>query len=276
MTGGDVDGLVALYRGLAEADCYRRFFSVHPPGRGFLEEAVGRVEIEGFGLVAVTGDVDGAGGTVVGEASYTPLPDGDGELGITVADEWRGGLGRILLDALLAAAAARGVPNLEADVLTTNRRMLELARSRGYATMEHPDLQVVRIVIATTGRVPTWPGRHDAPRVLVEVPGGGWPGDSQARAAGLQVLACPGPTAIPGGCPALEGEACPLAGGADVIVLVRPPDEEGWRALPGAHAKLHPGVPVCVEPRPTGAGGGRALVGLISRLAMAHRAPAGP
>ena len=42
----------------------------------------------------------------------------------------------MLLDALVAAAAARGVPNLQADILASNVRMLALVADRGYLTLE--------------------------------------------------------------------------------------------------------------------------------------------
>ena len=47
--------------------------------------------------------VDGDDRTLVGEAGYTLLSDGDGELAITVDPEWRGWLGSWLLDALVDA-----------------------------------------------------------------------------------------------------------------------------------------------------------------------------
>jgi hypothetical protein len=83
----------------------------------------------GFGLIAMMEGPDNTS-RIVGEATYELLPDGDGELGITVAEDARGWLGPYLLDALVEAAAARGVPNLEADVLVANRRMLTMLRAR--------------------------------------------------------------------------------------------------------------------------------------------------
>ena len=64
----------------------------------------------------------------------------------------------------------------------------------------------------------------------------------------LQVVACPGPAARPSGrgCPALGGEPCPLAAGADAI-FVHLPDDADRDALLEAHRSLHPGVSVCVK-----------------------------
>jgi hypothetical protein len=316
VTPADVDGLVALYDGLSDDDRYRRFFaSTHPP-RPFFERLANVVERGGYGVVATVGadgDVangvgddrgagarggSGTGGVrIVGETSYELLPNGDGELAITVAADRRGWLGPYLLDALAEAAAARGVPNLEADVLVTNGRMLTLLRSRGYATVSSNDWVTLRLVVGTAGHTPTWPARGgptggtDRPRVLVETPGGRWHAGAEAEAAGLQVIACSGPRGVRPRCPVLAGRPCPLAAGADAIVVSNAPDDERWRAIVDAHAALHPGVPVCVEPRAgrrpasqprlaasegaaaltAGDEDPRAVVELVDRLASLHR-----
>ena len=119
-----------------------------------------------------------------------------------------------------------------------------MLRARGFAVVEH-DPAIVRVAIGTTQRVPSWPGTHERPRLLVEVPGGRWHAEEAARAAGFQVLACPGPLLGWSHCPALRGEPCPLAAGADVIVDAVP-DEPG-RSLLEAHRRIHPSVPICVE-----------------------------
>ncbi|HEX5366204.1 MAG TPA: hypothetical protein VFW63_06025 [Acidimicrobiales bacterium] len=241
----DLEGLTRLYAELDADDRYRRFFSVYRPPPEFFEGMVAASERGGLELVAVVRWPDGHE-DLVGEAGYEPLPNGDGELAITVGHRWRGWLGPYLLDALLSAAAARGVPNLEADILLTNGPMLALARSRGCVTMDHPDWSVVRVLIGTSRPTPRWPAGHEGTRVLVEGPGGPWHADA-ARAAGLEVLACPGPAVRRGSCPALQGRPCPLATDADVIV-VRHPDAGGpWPDLLAAHRQAHPGVPVCLE-----------------------------
>jgi ribosomal protein S18 acetylase RimI-like enzyme len=74
------------------------------------------------------------------------MPDGNGDFALTVASEWRGWLGPYLLGALVAAAAARGVPNLQADVLVCNVRMFALLRSCGYVTLSR-ESEEVRVAI---------------------------------------------------------------------------------------------------------------------------------
>jgi RimJ/RimL family protein N-acetyltransferase len=250
----DVDGLAALYDGLSNDDRYLRFFSSYRPPRDFFERLCSIVERGGYGVVAAVG-ADGDEGRIVGEASYEPLPNGDGELGMAVASDQRGWLGPFLLDTLIEAAAMRGVPNLEAAVMVTNRRMLALLRARGYATLGSGDWVTLRLVVGTGGRTPMWPngdataGHGDRPRVLVETPGGRWHAGAEAEAAGLQVIACSGPQGQRPRCPVLAGQPCPLAAGADAIVVSNVPDDERWRTIVEAHRGLHPGVPVCVEAR---------------------------
>lgn len=283
MRPSDAPGMIALFAELGYDDTYSRFFSPHAPPKSFVARMAEVDDRGGFGLVAVM-DVPGREPELVGEASCEPLPDGNGELGITVAERARGWLGPYLLDALVEEAAARGVPGIEADVLVMNRRMLSLLRRRGYAVLERSDLpEIVRVVIGTTGRVPRWPSPHDRPRLLVEVGGGRWHPHDEATAAGFQVLACPGPSGEWSDCPALRGEPCPLAAGADVVVDALP-DDRG-RSLREAHRRLHPSVPVCVqlpsgraeetaEPQIPPGADDAAVIGLLQRLVTMP--PGGP
>lgn len=245
----DVEGLIALYEGLDDDARYRRFFSIFHPPRSFFERLTSIRERGGQGLVATVRDGDGPE-VLVGEAGYEPLPSGNGELAITVDRAWRGWLGPYLLDALLEAAAAAGVPGLEADVLCSNLPMLVLLRSRGYVLMPGSDATVVRLLVSTSGRgAPRWPGHHDAPRLLVEGCGGAWRGAGAAARAGIRVLGCPGPDAPAIGCPALRGRPCPLVAEADAVLLNHPGDGASWSCLRTAHGELHREVPVLVERR---------------------------
>ena len=62
----------------------------------------------------------------------------------------------MLLDALVAAAAARGVPNLQADILASNVRMLALVADRGYLTLERRGSRVRVAIDAAGGRSGEW------------------------------------------------------------------------------------------------------------------------
>jgi hypothetical protein len=140
----DADGLEALLEALSDEDRHYRFFNLYHPARKFVEQMTRAEEEGGYRLVAV---VSGPQESLVAEAGYAILPDGDGEFALTVAPGWRGWLGPYLLDALVAAAAARGVPNLQADILLENVRMLALVAIRGYVTLDRSEFSEVRLAI---------------------------------------------------------------------------------------------------------------------------------
>jgi GNAT superfamily N-acetyltransferase len=145
VTEADADGLDALFQGLSDDDRHHRFFSLCPPARAFVEQMTRAADEGGYRLVAVA---SGAEDALVAEAGYAILPDGDGEFALTVAPGWRGRrLGRYLLGALVAAAAARGVPNLQADIMLGNASMLALVRDRGYLTLHRDEFSDMRIAI---------------------------------------------------------------------------------------------------------------------------------
>ena len=241
---------MALYETLDVDDRYWRFFSARHPHLDFFTDLAAVEERGGARFVAVLHDRPPAEDRIIGEVGYSLLPNGDGELEITVEREWRDWLGPYLVDILVEFAATSGVPNLEADVLNVNRPMLALLRSRGFVTMAHEGWSVVRLLIGTTGRTATWPGRHDRPRLLVEHAGGRWHAEDAARSAGFDVLVCAGPTDQSRPCPPLVGERCPLAAEADAIVMSDPPCDDRWRALLAGHADAHPDVPLFVESSP--------------------------
>ncbi len=57
-------------------------------------------------------------------------------------------MGFYLLDALVEAASARGVPFLDADVMSENRKMGALVRERGFCVLDHPYPGVTRVAMA--------------------------------------------------------------------------------------------------------------------------------
>ncbi|MGZ4737054.1 MAG: N-acetyltransferase family protein [Acidimicrobiia bacterium] len=146
MRRDDAESLGRLYQTLSFDDRYHRFFSAYEPSPDVLDHMAAVGDEHGCGFVAVLTDADGRD-ELVGEASFTPLPNGNGELAITVASGWRGWLGPYLLDTLVEAAAERGVPNLEADIMYENTKMLALMRARGCVGIEHADPSILRVAI---------------------------------------------------------------------------------------------------------------------------------
>jgi acetyltransferase len=92
--------------------------------------------------------------TLLGVARYALEPDGAGcEFALVVADAWQGrGLGRQLLESLIAAARAHGVARIAGYTFSTNVAMLGLARALGFrpqrvagdATLTQVTLDLVR------------------------------------------------------------------------------------------------------------------------------------
>jgi hypothetical protein len=111
--------------------------------------------------------------------------------------------------------------------------------------------------------------------VLVEATGGRWPLAGEARAQGMQVIACPGPERTPtGGCPALEGRPCPLASHADVIVFALQPSDPRVQDLLLAHPRVHGDVPLVVAP-PGACTPAAEVIGLVSSVAARHHEDSG-
>ncbi len=92
-----------------------------------------------LGLVAKTGDSSGA--DIVGLAHLIADADGvQAEYAILVHQSQRGaGLGRHLMECLLAFAAARGIKTVYGEVLAENHSMLALCRSLGFNIRPDPD-----------------------------------------------------------------------------------------------------------------------------------------
>lgn len=119
-----------FFEGLSQRSRYHRFMQ-HlrelPPG---MLERFTRIDPQReAALVALAGD------EIVGVGRYAPDPEGRcAEFALVVADAWqRKGLGRQLLERLLAAARSAGYPCLCGRILEDNRGMLELARRLGFA-----------------------------------------------------------------------------------------------------------------------------------------------
>ena len=79
VTKADVDGLDALFQRLSDDDRYHRFFSLRHPACTFVEQVTRAEDEGGYRLVAVA---SGPEDTLVAEAGYAILPDGDGEFAL--------------------------------------------------------------------------------------------------------------------------------------------------------------------------------------------------
>lgn len=123
----DQERLISFHDRLSERTAYQRFFNVvkHLP-RAWAHVLTNVDYRRRLALVAEHGD--GPSRTLVGVARYDCIDQSDtAEIAFVIQDDWQNrGLGTILLDALLTAAAARGILRFRAYVLASNARMLDL------------------------------------------------------------------------------------------------------------------------------------------------------
>ncbi len=77
---------------------------------------------------------------------YVTNPDGRTcEFAIVVADAWQGkGLGRRMLETLIAVARTRGLEMMIGHILATNEPMLRLCVKVGFRISDHPEDSAVR------------------------------------------------------------------------------------------------------------------------------------
>jgi RimJ/RimL family protein N-acetyltransferase len=123
----DAPRLTAFYDRLSAHTAYQRFFTVMrrlPPDWARQLATVDhrrRLALVAEPLGEVEPELIGVGRYETPEGSDTP------ELAFVIEDGWQGkGLGTILLEDILRAAAARGFNRFRAYVLADNRRMLDL------------------------------------------------------------------------------------------------------------------------------------------------------
>lgn len=118
--------LVELFNRLSPRTVYQRFFRAYDrlPEHWYRHFA----NVDYRTRLALVAEEQGARASLCAVARYEPgEAPGTTEIAIVVEDSWqRRGLGTLLLDALLAAAEARGLHRFTADVLADNRPMLRV------------------------------------------------------------------------------------------------------------------------------------------------------
>jgi acetyl coenzyme A synthetase (ADP forming)-like protein len=144
----DVDRLAAFFEGLSEWSRAFRFFSVGGSMRRAAENAVEGVGSDGrYGLIVTRGERE----EVVGHAWCIPVTPARAEIAFAVADKLQGrGLGTILLAHLAQLANSAGIEFLEAEVLSTNAKMLEVFHESGFPLHVSSEAGVVRVVMPTS------------------------------------------------------------------------------------------------------------------------------
>jgi RimJ/RimL family protein N-acetyltransferase len=151
---GDQEDLRESFTRLSFEARYTRFMrAIKELPRDVLERAVAPVAGRELALVAIAGGGETA--EIVGGARYFVQPGATScEFGITLADDWhRVGLASRLMRALIEAARAHGLKQMEGFVLAANEPMLRLARRLGFevrSSSEGPAVKLVRLDLNPT------------------------------------------------------------------------------------------------------------------------------
>lgn len=150
----DESRLLALCQRLSHRTLYLRFFSTRRL-RPDEVHALANVDYRHrMAIVAEVGDANDP--ELVGVARYAPSDDGTTEVAFVVGDAWQGlGLGSLLLEELLSAAAERGIEQFSADVLAENRQALRLLARHTTITARTIDSGVVHLVFRRRAAVET-------------------------------------------------------------------------------------------------------------------------
>ncbi|WP_296223727.1 GNAT family N-acetyltransferase [Ralstonia sp. UBA689] len=129
----------ALVEGLSSESRYARFLV----GGGRLSDemlaAYTQIDyVNHMALIVSVACADGSGEVLIADGRFV-IEDGVAEFAMLVADAWQGkGVGRRLFATLVRAARASGAREVFGEVLSTNRRMIGLARDAGFRVATVP------------------------------------------------------------------------------------------------------------------------------------------
>ena len=137
--------LLQAFDRLGADERYMRFMApIREPNVQRLRAVLASFPQAGSAIGAIVAAPDGI--DIAGTASF--MIDGrDCEFAISITDGWAGaGLGRVLMEALIDAARARGLARMQGYVLATNQPMLRLAARLGFESAPDPGDYAVRRV----------------------------------------------------------------------------------------------------------------------------------
>jgi acetyltransferase len=154
----------AFFQWLSEETRYLRF--MYPVKELTPEILAGVLTQDGLKRVALVVEpaqpAPGDPTPAVAIGRYTPTEDPEVcEVAITVGDPWQGrGVGRAVLTRLVALAARGGYSVMSAVALTTNSKMVGLARSFGFEIRSEPGgITTMRRSLVSPGATRTTPPR---------------------------------------------------------------------------------------------------------------------
>ena len=136
----DADLERAFVAGMSEQSRYRRFMQHLPALTPQMLARFTQVDYDReLALIALAGDPPAE--AIVAVTRYVGNPDRESaEFAIAVADAWHGrGLGRAMMQALIACARKRGFRRLVGLVLASNEPMLAMCRKLGFVAQRDPE-----------------------------------------------------------------------------------------------------------------------------------------
>ena len=142
----DEEEILQAFERLGSQSRYMRFMhSVREANVQRLRDVLASFPAKGLAIAATIPAEDGL--DIVGAASFIIGPGPDTcEFALSVVDAWAGGgLGGVLLTALVEAARRRGLREMTGFVLAENQPMLRLASRLGFEVARDPDDYAVRI-----------------------------------------------------------------------------------------------------------------------------------
>lgn len=147
----DEPPLVALHSRLGEDTRYQRFFSamerLPPDWAHFFANVDYRRR-----LALVAEPLGAREPVLIAVGRYDVTGEGDAEVAFVVEDPWQDrGIGTILLEGVVRAAAARGIRRFRAYVLAENERMLRLLARHTRILGQKTERGVVEILFAAPG-----------------------------------------------------------------------------------------------------------------------------
>lgn len=120
--------------------------------RAYLEQLTAIDYDRAMALAAIVMSADSE--TLIGVARYVIEASSEGrpapcEFAIVVADAWQGrGIGWRMMTKLIDIARSRGIPEMNGEILSGNRAMLQMVRRLGFQTSRHPeDATITRAVL---------------------------------------------------------------------------------------------------------------------------------
>lgn len=131
--GTDTARLDALHESLSDRTIYLRYFGAHPHLSDAELTRLTHVDhIKREAVVALSDD------RIIAVGRYDDLDGVRAEIAFVVSDEWQGrGIGRILLEEIMASAQSVGLRELVAETLPNNPRMAAVFEHCGVPWERH-------------------------------------------------------------------------------------------------------------------------------------------